>query len=249
MVRWGGTPEHGAPSIPAGGWAPGTCQRAGGCPEGWTPPQRGGGRPGQTRCAVQPVGHAPLGSPASSSAARSQSRAPVGRRRSGQQQDMTPWAPIPGAREASTTPRQGMLGLLAASPDEGGQEPEPSGPRELIHSPRVHAKRERNPRGACWREVPGQTDRHTQPEGAEWEGKATGVSAEAHRVTLPRPLQARHSCPLLTRKCSVPPPRPQAWLGGAGFPAEAAEQQQMGSKGTQQPEPMGCRPAPSRLDS
>lgn len=119
----------------------------------------------------------------------------------------------------------------------------------MTHGPRVHVGRDRNPRGSCWQEVPGQTETHTQPEGTEWEGKATGVSAEARRVTLPGPLQARHRCPLLTGKRSVPPPRPQAWLGGAGFLAVATEQQPMGNKGTRWPEPMGCRPAPSRLDS
>lgn len=131
-----------------------------------------------------------------------------------------------------------ISGLLAASPDEGEQEPEPSGPRELTHSPRVHVGRDRNPRGACWQGEPGQTDRHThtQPKRAEWEGKATGVSAEAHRMTLPRPLQAGHGCPLLTGKRPVPPPRPQ------GFPATVATRQQVGSRAHGGPSRRGATP-------
>lgn len=66
------------PHHPTGRQVQGTCRRAGGCPEGWTPRRRSAGTPGGTRCAARPAGRAPLGSPAASSAAHSRSRAPAG---------------------------------------------------------------------------------------------------------------------------------------------------------------------------
>lgn len=79
------------PIHPKGRQAQGTCQRAGGCPRGWTPRPRSAGTLGGTRCAVRPAGRAPLGSPAALSAEHSRSRAPVGRGRGG----VRPWAHPP----------------------------------------------------------------------------------------------------------------------------------------------------------